>query len=60
MFTKEEIALLDDFLNGGAYDKEALETLKKKVSYINKKIKLTEEYEVKAKELDEEFDKETK
>lgn len=60
MFQKEEVELLDKFLNGEAYDKKALDNLKKKVSYLNKRIKLTEEFEIQAKKLDEEFDKESK
>lgn len=60
MFQKEEIDFLDKFLNGEAYDKKQLEDMKKKVAYLNKRIKLTEEFEKKAKELDEAFDKESK
>lgn len=60
MFQKEEIDFLDKFLNGESYDKKQLEDMKKKVTYLNKRIKLTEEFEKKAKELDEAFDKESK
>lgn len=57
MFQKEEVDFLDRFLNGESYEKKELEDMKKKVSYLNKRIKLTEEFEKEAKKLDEKYDK---
>ena len=56
MLTQKEISLLDDYLQGKTVDKKELEELKKKVEFLNKSIKLSEEFQKKSKELADEYD----
>ena len=56
MLTQKEISLLDDYLQGKQIDKKELEELKKKVEFLNKSIKLSEEFQKKSKELADEYD----
>ena len=56
MLTQKEISLLDDYLQGKQVDKKELEELKKKVEFLNKSIKLSEEFQKKSKELADEYD----
>ena len=60
MFTVEEVELLDKFLSGEAYDKEDLDKLKKKVEFLNKRIKLNVLFEKQQNELEEEYNKSIK
>ena len=60
MFTVEEVDLLDKFLNGSAYDKKELDKLKKKVEFLNKRIKLNVLYEKQQNELEEQYNKSVK
>ena len=60
MFTVEEVDLLDKFLNGSAYDKKELDKLKKKVEFLNKRIKLNVLYEKQQNELEEQYQKSVK
>lgn len=55
MFTVEEVELLDKFLNGSEYDKKELENLKKKVEFLNKRIKLNVLFEKQQNELEEQY-----
>lgn len=56
MLTQKEISLLDDYLQGKQVDKKELEELKKKIEFLNKSIKLSEEFQKKSKELADEYD----
>lgn len=56
MLTQKEISLLDDYLQGKTVDKKELEELKKKIEFLNKSIKLSEEFQKKSKELADEYD----
>lgn len=56
MLTQKEISLLDDYLQGKQVDKKDLEELKKKIEFLNKSIKLSEEFQKKSKELADEYD----
>ena len=56
MLTQKEISLLDDYLQGKQVDKKELEELKKKIEFLNKSIKLSEEFQKKSKELANEYD----
>lgn len=56
MLTQKEISILDDYLQGKQVDKKELEELKKKVEFLNKSIKLSEEFQKKSKELADEYD----
>lgn len=60
MFTVEEVDLLDKFLNGSAYDKKELDKLKKKVDFLNKRIKLNVLFEKQQNELEEQYNKSVK
>ena len=60
MFTVEEVELLDKFLNGSAYDKKELDKLKKKVEFLNKRIKLNVLFEKQQNELEEQYNKSVK
>ena len=60
MFTVEEVELLDKFLSGEAYDKEDLDKLKKKVEFLNKRIKLNVLFEKQQNELEEQYQKSVK
>ena len=60
MFTVEEVDLLDKFLNGSAYDKKELDKLKKKVEFLNKRIKLNVLFEKQQNELEEQYNKSVK
>ena len=60
MFTVEEVELLDKFLSGEAYDKKELDKLKKKVEFLNKRIKLNVLFEKQQNELEEEYNKSIK
>lgn len=55
MFTVEEVELLDKFLSGEAYDKKELDKLKKKVEFLNKRIKLNVLFEKQQNELEEQY-----
>jgi hypothetical protein len=57
MFTVEEVELLDKFLSGDAYDKKELDKLKKKVEFLNKRIKLNVLFEKQQNELEEQYNK---
>ena len=60
MFTVEEVELLDKFLSGEAYDKKELDKLKKKVEFLNKRIKLNVLFEKQQNELEEQYNKSVK
>lgn len=60
MFTVEEVDFLDRFLNGESYDKKELDKLKKKVEFLNKRIKLNVLFEKQQKELEEQYNKSVK
>lgn len=60
MFTVEEVELLDKFLSGDAYDKKELDKLKKKVEFLNKRIKLNVLFEKQQNELEEQYNKSVK
>ena len=60
MFTVEEVDLLDKFLNGSAFDKKELDKLKKKVEFLNKRIKLNQLFEKQQNELEEQYNKSVK
>ena len=60
MFTVEEVDFLDRFLNGGSYDKKELDKLKKKVEFLNKRIKLNVLFEKQQNELEEQYNKSVK
>ena len=60
MFTVEEVELLDKFLSGEAYDKKELDKLKKKVEFLNKRIKLNVLFEKQQNELEEQYNKAVK
>ena len=60
MFTVEEVELLDKFLSGDAYDKKELDKLKKKVEFLNKRIKLNVLFEKQQNELEEQYQKTVK
>lgn len=60
MFTVEEVDLLDKFLNGSEYDKKELDKLKKKVEFLNKRIKLNVLFEKQQNELEEQYQKSVK
>ena len=60
MFTVEEVELLDKFLSGESYDKKELDKLKKKVEFLNKRIKLNVLFEKQQNELEEQYQKSVK